>query len=147
MRTVFGELTYTTLKRRVADEIQQAILTGVLREGERIVERMLADQFTTSLSAVREALIELEAQGFVTKKPNFATYVIKFSPEAVEKMFDFRRIVETHTVEEACRMASPEGLECLSRSYEELLDAAERRDTRLYLQKDLTPRRWLTCMP
>ncbi len=137
MRTVFGELTYTTLKRRVADEIQQAILTGTLHEGERIVERKLAKQFGASLTSVREALVELEAQGFVTKKPNFATYVIKFSPAAVEKMFDFRRIVEVYTIEEACRAASPEGLERLQQAHQELLAAAHRQDTRLYLQKDL----------
>jgi hypothetical protein len=32
-------------------------------------ERTLAAQFETSLTAFREALIELEAHGFVTKKP------------------------------------------------------------------------------
>lgn len=137
MRVVFGKLTYTSLRGRIADEIQEAILNGTLREGERIVERKLAGQFSTSLTAVREALIELEAKGFVTKRPNFGTHVIKFSHDDVDKIFAFRRIVEAHTVEEACRAASEEGLECLIHSYKELLEAAQSKNAQLYLQKDL----------
>ncbi len=137
MRTVFGRLNYSTLKRRVADEIQEAILDGTLQEGERLVERQLAEQFSTSLTAVREALIDLEAQGFVTKKPNFATFVTRYPPDAVDKIFDFRRIVEAHTVAEAARLGSPQQMESLSQAYEELLAAAQAQDTRLYLQKDL----------
>lgn len=137
MRSVFGKLSYTSLKQRVVDEIQEAILNGDLPEGERIVERELAEQFSTSHTAIREALIELEARGFVAKKPNFATYVNKFSPEAMEKVFTFRMVVEAHTVEEACRVASQEGLDRLSHSYKELLEAAHTGDRRLYLRKDL----------
>ncbi len=137
MRTVFGSLSYTSLKRRVVDEIQEVILNGTLQEGERLMERKLAEQFSISLTAVREALIELEAQGFVTKKPNFGTFVIKFPSDAVDKIFAFRRVVEVHTVAEAARVGSPQQMESLSRAYEELLAAAEARDTRLYLQKDL----------
>ncbi|MEW5974928.1 MAG: GntR family transcriptional regulator [Acidobacteriota bacterium] len=137
MRAVFGKLTYTSLRGRIADEIQEAILNGTLHEGERIVEKKLAVQFSTSLTAVREALIELEAKGFVTKRPNFATHVIKFSHEDVEKIFAFRKVVEAHTVEEAALKATPEGLESLSRSYQELLEAAESKNAQLYLQKDL----------
>ncbi|MCI0621888.1 MAG: GntR family transcriptional regulator [Acidobacteria bacterium] len=137
MRAVFGKLTYTSLRGRIADEIQDAILNGTLREGERIVERKLADQFSASLTAVREALIELAAKGFVTKRPNCATHVIKFSHADVDKIFAFRRIVEAHTVEEACRAASQEGLERLTHSYKELLEAAHSKNAQLYLQRDL----------
>jgi len=121
----------------MADEIRENILNGTLREGERLVERKLAEQFSTSLTAVREALIELEAQGFITKKPNFATFVTKFPPDAVDKIFAFRRVIEVHTVAEAARVGTSEQMESLSQAYEELLAAAEAQDTRLYLQKDL----------
>ena len=137
MRAVFGKLTYSSLRGRIADEIQEAILTGALHEGERIVERKLAGQFSTSLTAVREALIELEAKGFVTKKPNCATYVIKFSVEAADQIFAFRKVVEAHTIEEAARTASPAQLESLEAAYDELMQAAVANDTRLYLQRDL----------
>src|SRR3954453_14788129 len=100
MRAVFGTLAYSSIKDRVAEEIREAIVSGTLSRGERIVERKLAEQFSTSLTAIREALIELEAEGYVTKRPNRATYVIEFSANAVDEIFAFRRIVETAAVEE-----------------------------------------------
>jgi len=137
MRAVFGKLTYSSLRGRIADEIQDAILTGTLPKGERLVERNLASQFATSLTAVREALIELDAKGFVTKKPNCATYVIKFSPEAADQVFAFRRVVETHAVEEAARHVKPAHLELLGKANRDLLQAAKEGDARSYLQRDL----------
>ncbi len=87
MQTVFEKLTTATLRERIAEKMREAILTGTLREGERLVERKLASQFATSLTAVREALIELEAEGFVTKKPNAATHVTKLTLERRRRDF------------------------------------------------------------
>jgi len=65
----FAALENSTLRERISDVLRMAILNGSLREGSRIVERNLAGQFHTSLTAVREALIRLEAEGFVIKSP------------------------------------------------------------------------------
>jgi DNA-binding GntR family transcriptional regulator len=59
MPIVFKPFETVTLRRMIADRIQEAILNGTLKEGERIVERRLASQFGTSLTAVREALVLL----------------------------------------------------------------------------------------
>jgi DNA-binding GntR family transcriptional regulator len=133
----FEKLTHNPLRGRIAEQIQQAILTGTLREGQRLVERNLASQFSISLTAVREALIELEAQGFVTKRPNCATHVIKFSAQAADEIFAFRRVVEAHVVEEAARTASPVQLERLDTAYKALMEATFGNEMRRYLQRDL----------
>jgi DNA-binding GntR family transcriptional regulator len=137
VRAVFGRLAYNSIKDRVAEEVREAILNGALGRGERIVERKLAEQFSTSLTAIREALIELEAEGYVTKRPNRATHVIEFSSSAVDEIFAFRRIVETAAVEEAARVASPEQTQILRDASDKLLEAARAGDPRSYLQKDL----------
>ena len=56
----------------VAERIRESILDGSLQPGERLVERKLADTLGVSQSAIREALIQLELEGHVTKKPNSA---------------------------------------------------------------------------
>lgn len=138
MHTVFERLTYTTLRELIAEKIRHAILTGSLREGERLVERRLASQFETSVTAVREALIQVEAEGFVTKKPNSATYVTKLSREAAEKMFEARRVLETYAVEKAARLATPEDIQRLEKRYAELLEAAATMDTSLFMRTDFS---------
>ena len=137
MRAVFGKLTYASLKDKAAEEIRTAILDGRLRAGERIVERNLADQFSTSLTAMREALIELEAQGWVTKQPNRGTHVIEFSPAAIRDMFAFRRLVETAAFVEAARHGTDEDIAALKKAGADLMAAARAGRTRLYLQRDL----------
>jgi DNA-binding GntR family transcriptional regulator len=137
MRAVFEKLPSTTLRGRIAEKMQQAILTCVLQEGEKLVERKLAAQFETSLTAVREALIQLEAEGFVTKKPNAATYVTKLSADSSEKIFVVRNILETHAIAEAARLATGEQVRQLENSYLELLDTARSENAQIFILKDL----------
>ena len=137
MEKVFEKLSSTTLRERIAEKIQEAILTGSLREGDRLVERKLAAQFETSLTAVREALIQLETEGFVTKKPNSATYVTKLSLEAAEKIFIVRKVLEAFAIEEAARTASPEQVQQLEGAYLELLDTARAQNAQAFILKDL----------
>ena len=136
MGTDFQQLTSVTLRGRIAEILRDAILNGTLREGERIVERKLAAQFSTSLTAVREALIELESEGFVVKKPNSATYVTKISLESAERIFRVRRLLEVHALEEAARLATPASLQKLERVYLDLVDAARSEHSQLFIRTD-----------
>ena len=136
MEAVFDKIPNNTLRGQIAETIRGAILRGTLKEGQRLVERQLATQFATSLTAVREALIELEATGFVIKKPNATTHVTKLSKDASEKIFVFRRIMEGFAVEEAARQATSKHIEALEAIYFKLVDAARGKDTPLFIQTD-----------
>ncbi len=114
-----------------------AILDGTLEAGSKLVERRLANQFATSLTAVREALIVLEADGFVTKRPNAATHVTKLTLEDTEKLFDVRRVLERHAVEIAARKCSPEHAAELDKAYFRLLDAARGKREADFITTDL----------
>jgi len=138
MEAVFEKISNYTLRGQIAEKIRGAILRGNLKEGQRLVERQLAAQFATSLTAVREALIELESTGFVIKKPNATTHVTTLSKDAAEKIFVFRRILEGFAVEEAARQASSKHLEELEGIYFKLLDAARSKDTHLFIQTDFS---------
>ena len=107
---VFTRVSKQTLRGQIADRIREAILNGSLGSGERVVERRLAEQFGASLTAVREALITLESEGFVLKKPNLSTYVTEYSQGDVKKAFEFRRVLESYAIEEAMRRATQERL-------------------------------------
>ena len=79
MPVLFEKLTNNTLRGRVAEQIRGAILNGNLAAGQRIVERTIAAEFGASLTWVREAIIQLESEGFITKKPNASTCVTQIS--------------------------------------------------------------------
>ena len=102
----------------VADRIRESILDGSLEPGERLVERKLADTLGVSQSAIREALIQLELEGHVTKKPNSATYVTHLSQRELENTIAVRRALEGFAVEEAARHATPSDVARLEKLYD-----------------------------
>ena len=69
---------------RVAVQIEQRILDGELRSGDRLpTERELAEQFQVSRTAVREALKILAQKGLVDMRPGRGTIVIDGADEAL----------------------------------------------------------------
>src|SRR5689334_15657308 len=95
---VIGKVESISLRQQIAEKMRAAILNGSLHPGQRLVERKLADECQTSVTGVREALIELESDGFVIKKPGSATHVINLSVDDAEKIFAVRRVLETFAV-------------------------------------------------
>lgn len=129
---IFGELGPRTLRDQIAEKVRQAILTGSLSQGERLVERRLAERFGASLTAVREALIELEAQGLVDRKRNSATHVVKLTSEDVDKIFRVRRALECLVVEESSQNATPAQKQRLRGICRAMKDAAQADDGRMF---------------
>jgi DNA-binding GntR family transcriptional regulator len=136
MTLPFSKLSTSSFRDQIAGKIREAILNNSLRAGDRLVERKLAAQFEVSVTAVREALIVLEAEGFVVKEPNSSTYVTELSMQEVEKAFDLRRVLEGFAMELAVRFATPEQMQSLEKAYLEMVDAATRGDPDLFLKKD-----------
>ncbi len=132
----FAALENSTLRERIGDVLRTAILNGSLREGSRIVERNLAAQFHTSLTAVREALIRLEAEGFVVKKPNASTYVTKLSAAGIEQIFDVRRVLEMYAIEQAALFANPESIQRMEKAFLTLMDVARTGDAQKFVLSD-----------
>lgn len=136
MSIAFKKLDSQTLRAQIAQRVRSAILDGSLKPGERIVERKLAADLGASLTAVREALIELETEGFITKRPNASTCVTEFSISEVEKVFELRRLLEPYAMAEAARLATPEDIAHLEALYLDVVSAATRNDARAYVQND-----------
>ena len=94
MPLIATKLNTQPARHQVAEKIRESILDGSLVPGERLVERKLAETLGTSQSAIREALIQLELEGHVSKKPNSATFVTHFSQRELENTISVRRALE-----------------------------------------------------
>jgi DNA-binding GntR family transcriptional regulator len=136
MKKIFETIPNETLRMRIGDKIRQAILDGSLQEGQRLVERQLAAQFGTSSTAVREALIVLESEGFVTKSPNALTCVTKLSEHDTVELLEARRVLEVFAVERAASLATGLQVERLEERAREVQEAAKAEDPIVYLRKD-----------
>ena len=78
---------------QIADQIEQRILNGELRSGDRLpTERVLAEQFQASRTAVREAMKILAQKGLVDMRPGRGTIVIDGAPKAMQLSIDLLRL-------------------------------------------------------
>ncbi len=106
--TIFQKLQPVSKKTRVVSTLKEAILSGALQSGDQIVEGKLAQQLGVGQGLIREALIELEHQGFVQRSPFSWTQVTKFTNEDAEQIFEIRIEVEPLAFALACRKAGPD---------------------------------------
>ena len=100
------------------------------------MERELASQLGCSQATVREALIQLETEGFITKTPNSSTFVTHFSRIGTAKSFALRRVLEGYAMEEAGKLATAEQVQALERRYLEMVEAALRGEQALFIERE-----------
>src|SRR5690349_9685038 len=88
---------------RVRDLLEEAILEGGLKPGERLGAEALAQRFGTSRTPIREALLQLEAQGLVDVEPNRGAVVRSFDRDDLFDLYQLRALLEPR----AAALAAP----------------------------------------
>lgn len=109
------------------DRIEEAIISGRFRPGDRLEEQSLAEQYGVSRTPVREALRQLQEAGLIDIKPRRGAAVTVVTPAHLIHMFEVmggleamagrlaaRRLDEASKQEilachEACRAAVTQG--------------------------------------
>jgi DNA-binding GntR family transcriptional regulator len=107
---IFSRIEPVSKKARVVASIRDAIVSGALQAGEQIVEAKMAQQFGVGQGIVREALIELEHQGFVQRTPYSGTQVVQLTLDDAKKIFQMRLELEPLAFELAASNAKPDDL-------------------------------------
>src|SRR5512138_2190186 len=79
----------------IAQRVVESILAQKLAPGERLGEQELADLFGVSRTLVREALMQLQARGFVEVRTRKGWYVVEPSFDEARDAFAARRVIET----------------------------------------------------
>jgi DNA-binding GntR family transcriptional regulator len=85
----------------IAQRVVESILAQKLAPGERLGEQELADLFGVSRTLVREALMQLQARGFVEVHSRKGWYVVEPSIEQARDAFAARRAVEAGLLRQA----------------------------------------------
>jgi len=87
---------------RVVDEVRQsieeALLAGHVRPGERLVEQAISARLGVSRTTVREAFLMLERQGLVVQRPRHGTFVTRLSREDMRDLSRVRALLEGFAV-------------------------------------------------
>jgi GntR family transcriptional repressor for pyruvate dehydrogenase complex len=148
----FRPVTQEKLSHAVIGQIEQLILRGILRPGERLpAERELAERFGVSRPSLRDAISQLQTTGLLSTKPGAGIYVADvlgsaFSPalidlfsrhdEAVFDYLSFRRDMEGLAAMRAAQFGSDTDLAVVQTVFDKMEKAHTKRDANEEAQLD-----------
>ena len=132
------ELIQPISKRdQVIRAMKDAILSGTISPGASIVESKIAQQLGAGVPLIREALIELEHQGFVQRTPYKGTTVTKLSANDVRNIFALRVELEAVAIEWAKDHTTEADLQYLRQTIQKMEAAANSLDLPQFYDGDL----------
>ena len=117
---------------RLKETIEEEIVTGILKPGERLEEIGLAERFGVSRTPIREALQQLGAAGLVEIRPHRGAIVGAPDPIRLSHMFELMAEMEAICGRLAARRLRREDEIALKETLLACQKAAKTRDTDRY---------------
>lgn len=99
-------------------QLQRDILTGKLKNGQKLTEQVICEEYNVSRTPVREALRQLESEGLVENILNRGCFVVGLSLQDFEDMFELRKIYEIQAVKWAIERITEEEMDALDETFE-----------------------------
>ena len=99
---------FLPLRDVVFNTLRQAILTGELKPGERLMEIHLANKLGVSRTPIREAIRKLELEGLVKMIPRRGAEVAQITEKSLQDVLEVRRNLDALCAELACERISNE---------------------------------------
>ena len=129
--------SYQPLREVVCETLREALRSGVLKPGERLMEIQLADELGVSRTPVREAMRKLELEGYVIMLPRRGTYVANISIRDINEVFEIRTTLDALASGLAAERITEEELEQLERLLVSIGENIEKRNMKKVVEDDM----------
>jgi len=113
---------------RVADELREAIQSGRLAPGARLVERQLSSELGVSHIPIREALARLADEGLVERQPRRGSRVRALTAKELDELSGLRVLLEQFVVVRVQERLTERSEAELRKLVDAMIQAAERGD-------------------
>ena len=139
-------VTRSTLRQQIADALRDEVLAGRLQPGQEFTVKEIAEQYGVSATPVREALVDLSAQGLLDAVQHRGFEVHAYSLDDYRGMIEarslvtdsiFHRLVEDDGKAMAGNLRSTGDLAAVRRRGEEAERAATAGDLNILIGYDL----------
>jgi DNA-binding GntR family transcriptional regulator len=84
--------------RRAYDHVKRRLLEGAYAEGQLLSEGVIASELGISRTPVREACLQLEAEGLLKLYPKRGALVVPIGPREIRELFEAREVIERHAL-------------------------------------------------
>lgn len=127
---------YLPLRDVVFNTLRDAILTGKLVPGERLMENQLAEKLGVSRTPVREALRMLELENLVELVPRKGAQVLDMSEKDIVNILEVRSALEGLATSVVCKKMSKEDLQQLKNMEVDFEKAVAENDVEHFVDID-----------
>ncbi len=118
------------IRDRALETLREAIITGQLRPGTRLIERELCEAMGVSRASIREVIRRLESEKLLDLGQKRRPVVAMLSRKQAEEIYELREIVEVRLVRSFTKIATDEQIAELRRISKDVLPVAKARDLR-----------------
>lgn len=126
-----------SIPQAIATALQRQIISGERQPGERLVERVIAEEFAVSAIPVREALQLLEQRGLVRRRAHRGCSVIDLSAEELERICELRDVLEPKVIAWAAERIDSNGERDVRNQLARLHEAGEAGHPAQFFYEDL----------
>jgi DNA-binding GntR family transcriptional regulator len=125
---------HLTLREKILESIRDAIISGAITSGSRVSEPDLAERFGISRTPIREALRQLESEGYLTVIPRKGAVVSAFTQKDVEEFYAIKSILEGYAAKLACCRLSEKEIDRLQTINKRLSELCEQSDVKQFFK-------------
>jgi len=130
--------TRSPRREQVVEALRDAIVAGRLEDGERLIEDRIARELKTSRGPVREALRQLEHEGFVVSYPYRGAVVLGVSDEEVrEVLVPVRLVLEKYSFPKAAARMTDDDFGEVAKEVWQMAEAARTNDLARSVEADM----------
>ncbi len=126
------DLKPSVLAEQVSRILSDAILEGVLKGGDKLIEAELQKKFGISRSPLREAFRDLEKKGLVVIVPRKGTLVKRITRKDIEDNFPVRSVLEGLAAKEAFQKMIDQDKQDLGHTLQKMEAAVKTHNTKNY---------------
>ncbi len=125
-----------SMRSQIADSLRASVITGEMQVGTVYSVPTIAEQFGTSITPVREAMLDLANEGLVEPVRNKGFRVKELSAEELDHILQVRLMLEPEAAAQICGKVSPADTRKLRALADDIIKAAKAQDLIGYVNSD-----------
>lgn len=140
MASKFSKLNlndYQPLREVIFNTLKEAIISGELKPGERLMEVRLAEKMGVSRTPVREAIRKLELDGLVEMYPRKGAHVAELSVKNIIDVLEIRASLDGLATSLAAERIKDEEIKSLDQILSQFKSCAKKDNLQGTIKKDV----------
>lgn len=128
--------TPVSIREQIFNKLHEAVITGIIKPGERLVESRLAEQLKVSRTPVREALHALEREGLLESIPRVGYRVHEISEQEFKEVLELRALLMNYAVEKVIMVNNRKALDRIGANVDAMQKALNELDYHSFMRLD-----------